>query len=169
MIRLLRVILHRLEEALALAVLLVLTGVMAAQVFTRYGLGDPLVWTEEAARWLYVWLVFLGAAVVTRDRGHVAILVLLDRLPPWPRALLAAGLNLAAIGFLVAMVVVGLGAADRVADQEAVTFELSLAWLMLPVPVACASMALRLAFQTWDDLRAAREGRVVHAATRSLT
>lgn len=149
--------------------LLALTVVMSIQVFSRYVLGDPEVWTEEAARWLYVWLVFLGAAVVTRQRSHVAILLLLDQLAPWPRVVVTTLLNLASIGFLLAMVVSGTWASDRVSDQQAVTFELSLAWLMLPVPVACAAMALRLGLQTLDDLRAARSGSVIRAESRSLT
>jgi TRAP-type C4-dicarboxylate transport system permease small subunit len=161
--------LRRIEETLAVLLLAVLLVVMGLQVFTRYVLGAPLVWTEEAARWLYVWVVFLGAAACVADRGHVAITMLADRLPPWPRALLALAMNLLCLAVLAVLVRVGGAAALRVWDQEAVTFQLSLGWLYLPVPVCAAAMLVRLLITMAEDLRAARAGRTVSHAERSIT
>ena len=43
------------------------------QVFFRYVLNDSLAWPEEMARWAFVWLVFVGAAMVSRRSGHIVI------------------------------------------------------------------------------------------------
>jgi C4-dicarboxylate transporter DctM subunit len=43
------------------------------QVFFRYVLNDSLAWPEEMARWAFIWLVFVGAAMVARRSGHVII------------------------------------------------------------------------------------------------
>ena len=43
------------------------------QVFSRYVLEAPLPWTEELARFLLVWVAFLGAASVTRRKMHITV------------------------------------------------------------------------------------------------
>lgn len=61
-------------ERLISAVLL--TGVFAlvlTQVFTRYVLGTPLAWTEEASRLALVWLAFMAAAFVSSRRAHITV------------------------------------------------------------------------------------------------
>jgi hypothetical protein len=44
-----------------------MTVVVAVQVFFRYVLNQSLFWSEELARYLLVWLSFLGASVAYRD------------------------------------------------------------------------------------------------------
>lgn len=66
----------------AIATLLAATIlVITAQVVWRYAFGNPLVWTEEAARYLFVWMIFLGAALAVRDGTHIRVPLLVDRLP----------------------------------------------------------------------------------------
>ncbi|HSB69165.1 MAG TPA: TRAP transporter small permease [Candidatus Methylomirabilis sp.] len=50
------------------------------QVVARVILGVSSVWSEELARFLYVWLVFLGAALLIRDDEHIRVGVLTDRM-----------------------------------------------------------------------------------------
>lgn len=40
------------------------------------------VWSEELARLTYVWMVFLGAAVLIKDDGLIRVTVLVDRIGP---------------------------------------------------------------------------------------
>lgn len=72
-------------EAAAVLLLLACALVALVQVFCRYVLGDALPWPEEAARYLFVWFVFLGAAMVTRRGEHITIDIVQRSLP---RALL---------------------------------------------------------------------------------
>ena len=39
------------------------------------------MWTEELARFLFVWIVFLGAATLIEGNEHIRIAILIDRLP----------------------------------------------------------------------------------------
>ena len=55
--------------------------IVAAQVFFRYGLNESLFWSEELARYLMVWLTFLGASVAYRRKVHPSIDVVYTRLP----------------------------------------------------------------------------------------
>ena len=51
---------------------------MLLQIGFRYALNAPLTWTEELARYLYVWACYLGAAVALRRRSHIAITLVAD-------------------------------------------------------------------------------------------
>ena len=48
----------------------------------RYFLGDPLVWSDELARYLFVWCSFLGWVIAARRRSHLAITLVPTRSPP---------------------------------------------------------------------------------------
>ncbi len=52
-----------------------------SQVFFRFALDSPLVWSEELSRLLLVWVTFIGAAVVAWDGRHLVVDVLFIRMP----------------------------------------------------------------------------------------
>jgi len=54
--------------------------VVAAQVFSRYVLNHSLFWSEELARYLLIWLTFLGASAAYHRKAHPGIDVLYARL-----------------------------------------------------------------------------------------
>jgi TRAP-type C4-dicarboxylate transport system permease small subunit len=82
------------------AVMLVVT---ILQVVFRYALTLPLAWTEEAARVLFVLTVFFGIAIAIREREHVVVDFLFNRLPP--RGRLLAGLAFDAVIVLLLAVI----------------------------------------------------------------
>ncbi len=57
-----------------------MTAVLMLQVLARYVLQVSIPWTEEVSRYLLVLMTFVGAALALRDRQHIAITFLLDRL-----------------------------------------------------------------------------------------
>lgn len=59
----------------------VMTATITFQIFFRYVLNSPLVWSEELARYLQIWLVIAGTSIVTREGAHPSVAVLVERLP----------------------------------------------------------------------------------------
>lgn len=57
--------------------LLLLTFV---NVVGRYVFHSSIFFSEELARFIFVWIVFLGAAIIIKDKGHVAVTFMLDSL-----------------------------------------------------------------------------------------
>jgi TRAP-type C4-dicarboxylate transport system permease small subunit len=87
----------RIIVASTFAVIVTLT---IAQVFFRFVLDSPLVWSEELVRLLLIWMTFIGAAVVCWDGRHLNVDVLFVRLPaPARRALRLVNVVLA-VAFL---------------------------------------------------------------------
>lgn len=66
-----------------LAVLCLVTMVVLVfgNVVLRYGFNQGITVSEELSRWAFVWLTFLGAIVLLRERGHMTVDVLLKKLP----------------------------------------------------------------------------------------
>lgn len=65
--------------------LILLLAAMSLIIFTnvamRYLTNDSLEWAEEVARYMMIWLTFLGAGPVLRYGGHIAVENLQDALP----------------------------------------------------------------------------------------
>ena len=55
--------------------------VMTCQVISRYVLNAPLNWSEEFARYSFVWISYIGCAYCVGVDGHTNITALLHKLP----------------------------------------------------------------------------------------
>ncbi len=132
-------------EALALGLLVaLLTAVTFGQVVFRYGLNQPLFWSDEAARYLFVWTALIGAAACVRTRAHYAMDALVQRLPPaWQR--LSAGLVWAAVaGFVAVLLIYGWRDTMNAARQEALSLPMRMHWAYAAMPVGAALMLFHL-------------------------
>ena len=58
-----------------------LLGCVVLQVFFRYVLQDSLVWSDEVARYCFVWSSLLAASVIVGRNDHFTIPILVDLLP----------------------------------------------------------------------------------------
>ncbi|MCD8090010.1 MAG: TRAP transporter small permease [Clostridiales bacterium] len=63
--------------AVSFAAMVILT---CWQVFTRYILQNPSAWSEELVGYLFAWMALLGASVVTGERGHMNIPILVEKM-----------------------------------------------------------------------------------------
>lgn len=63
----------RIFDAILVALFVGMLGLNVLQVVFRYLLHSPLYWSEEAAIYMMVVMVFLAVAVLTRDREHIVI------------------------------------------------------------------------------------------------
>ncbi len=81
--------------------------IVATQVFFRYALNHSLFWSEELARYLLVWLTFLGASAAYRRGAHPGIDLLYVRLPPPLKKAAALLSHLAALSLFAIMIYYG--------------------------------------------------------------
>lgn len=64
------------ELTLAILILVGLLATIGSQVFSRYVLGLPLIWVEEMASYMLIWLGFTSAALAHKQGRHIAIAML---------------------------------------------------------------------------------------------
>ncbi len=77
-------------EPLAALLVVVEVVILSAGVFTRYVLSNPLVWSDELATLVFLWLAMLGAVVAYRRGEHISLSVLVRRAGPQARQVLEA-------------------------------------------------------------------------------
>jgi TRAP-type C4-dicarboxylate transport system permease small subunit len=77
------------------------------QVFTRYIMKDPSSWTEELVSYMFAWASLLGASVVTGERGHMNIPILVDKMGKNGRKFLLIFAELIALAFSAIILVYG--------------------------------------------------------------
>ncbi len=70
------------------------------QVVSRYVFGISLSFTEEISRFLFVWVVMLGSALVMRDKSHAAITIFVDCLPKFIKKIVAIFVYFVSLSFL---------------------------------------------------------------------
>src|SRR5258705_2259663 len=75
--------------------------ILFAGVVARYGLHRPLIWSDELASILFLWLAMLGAAVAFRRAEHMRMTAVVAHARTVTRAYLDLGATFAALAFLL--------------------------------------------------------------------
>ncbi len=101
------------SEYTAAALVTVEIAILFAGVVSRYAFGHPLVWTEELAATLFLWLVSLGAVIALRRNEHMRMTVLVNRMGPRPQRIAASFAAMLVVIVTLALLVPGLSYAEQ--------------------------------------------------------
>lgn len=74
-------ILHRITVMIGDIILVWMLFCCVLQVVTRFVFNDSLTWTEEMARFSFIWISFLGAGLCVEKSSHARISILSDLFP----------------------------------------------------------------------------------------
>ena len=135
--------------ALIMTVMLV---VVSAQVWYRFVLNNPLAWSEEVARYLFVWISFLGSAVGVRMNVHLGIDLIDKVLSPRGRKIMTVAVNLLIQIFLVVVIFWGIKILKVVQFQKSASMGIPMTYPYLAVPMGAALMLLNSLRNTWAAL-----------------
>lgn len=102
-----RSILNKLLNVLAGSSFLAMVALTCWQVFTRYILKNPSSWSEELVSYLFAWASLFGAALVTGERGHMNIPILVEKMGLKVQKALAIFAELIALAFAVIILIFG--------------------------------------------------------------
>jgi TRAP-type C4-dicarboxylate transport system permease small subunit len=150
------VIEHHPEDWIAFALFWALALIVFLQFFTRYILNDSLSWTEEIARYGLMSLAFVGGAVVTRKKSHIAVELLSNLMKPGPlRSALLALVDFVTLGFMGLLAYFSVTIIERMHTQTMTVFELPMSLVYAGVGLGCFMMLARQVQVVW---RNAREG-----------
>ncbi|SFG70464.1 TRAP-type C4-dicarboxylate transport system, small permease component [Palleronia marisminoris] len=139
---------NNLERALAAVLRPVVFAGMAAlavvitlQIVSRV-LFTAVSWTEEMARFLLVWLTFLGATLALAEKRHIAVTLLTDRMPPaLGRAAAIAGL-VTMTAFLIALTWIGWSYMSMQSFQRSASLQMPMMYVYAVIPVSGALMSV---------------------------
>ena len=109
------------------------------QIFSRYIMNSPSSFTEELARYLFIWIGILGSAYAAGQQTHLAIDILPPKLDPVNRVRLRIGINVLIILFSLTVLVIGganLVYVNYLLGQSSAALNLPLSFVYSIVPVS---------------------------------
>jgi len=143
--------------ALAVGVLII---PVSLQIFSRYTeLIPSYIWTEEMARFLFVWMIMIGAMLGIYEGRHFEVDVW-PKLAPRPQAALRLVSNIAVLGFALVFVWAGWVFTRFAWNRISELAELPLWLIHMAWPIAGLTWLVFSGEQVWDNARTLVTGRV---------
>ena len=142
---------ERVIGVVIVAGLAVMVSVSFYQVISRI-MQYPLSWTEELARYLAIWLAFLGASYALRRKALAQVEVILNYLKPHQTRILSICLCILILGFCVFLCFYGTNLALRMARQTSPALFISMGLVYSSAPISGAIMFLFTLEQLLDEL-----------------
>ena len=103
----LRTYTNKMLEVLAGISLLAMVALTGWQVLTRYVLKDPSTWSEELVSYLFAFASLFGAAIVSGERNHMNIPVVVERMGHKMQLLFGVAAEVVALLFSAAILIYG--------------------------------------------------------------
>jgi TRAP-type C4-dicarboxylate transport system permease small subunit len=118
------------------ALIFVITLQIVSRVFFT-----SVSWTEEVARFLLIWITFLGAALAFQQGRHIAVTLLRDSLPPLAGRILSGAAVLVVLAFLISLAKIGWGYMNLQSFQKSPSLRLSMTYIYAVMPLSAMIMA----------------------------
>jgi tripartite ATP-independent transporter DctM subunit len=138
---------HRIVEAAAAALVAVEIVILLAGVVSRFAFHRPIVWTDELASIVFLWLAMLGSVIALARGQHMRLTTIANRMPlAW-----RARAEVLAVGIAALFLILVLPSAVDYAQDQSFIETPALGWSGLiraaALPVGCALMFLICATQ----------------------
>ncbi len=129
--------------AISVTAMIVMLAIIFMQVITRYIFGFSFEWSEELARFLFVWVVFLGSALIMGEDGHLAV-ELLPRIlnGTKPGFLLSLFINACGYVFILLLIIQGWKMTETMTFQTSPGLGLPMSYVYAIMPVSGVLMLM---------------------------
>ena len=150
---------YRLLQSLLTVLMMALVVPVVLQIVSRFtNLIPRYIWTEEVARFCFIWIIMIGSMLAVRDGTHFDLDVL-------PRPKTAAGRAISRLivhGAMLLMALTFIGFGFRFAqfglDQESELTGLNMFAIHVAWPLAGLAFVLFLGEKIWADIHLFRKG-----------
>ena len=144
------------EEYILVASIVATVSIIFFQVFMRVLFNSLIVWSEELARFVFVWRVWLAVSLVTRRRGHLSIVLLYNKVKGIPAIVLKSVAQIVTMLFCAFLVVTGWEVMMNMfgTGQTSPVLVMPLWVLYLCIPFSFSVTLLRLLHQSYEDITA---------------
>lgn len=144
--KILRLLNDKLEEYLMVVLVIFMTGLIFLQVIMRYVFQHSLGWSEELARYVFLWSIWIGASYGAKTKTHVRLTILVSKFKPKVQQVINIVAYLIWVAFVIFLVVRGFQLVGIMYSSGQISTALHLPmWIAYAsVPVGCSLMLFRL-------------------------
>lgn len=143
------------DKFLALWLYLFIVVVIFSEVVRRFIIEFSSLWGEETARYSFIYMVWIGASIAVKDRLHIRIGILVDRLPNQIRNLF--NIFYGVLGIFLAIIAIKYSIEPVLTSikYQSVTDGLRIvqAWFLFAVPFGFSIILLRLVQVMIEDIQ----------------
>lgn len=121
-----------------------LVSITFVGVIMRYFLNNPLVWLEEVQLMCFVWIVFFGSGAAFRTGNHVAIEMIVDKLPSGIKKIVEVLIYITVIIVLAYFFMKGSDLVKQLAETDRTTniFKIPYKIIYSAFPIGCILMII---------------------------
>lgn len=120
----------------AVLLLILMVAVVSLGVFFRYFLNASLVWYDEFASYLLVWLTFYGSVVALYHQRHIGFEVLVNRLRPQTKRIADFISEGFVLGFQIVLCYYGWLLTRKMGDETTVSLLwVKMSWIYSVLPI----------------------------------
>lgn len=123
-------------------------AILFIQVFSRYLLNSPLVWSEELARYIFLWVSFFGLSYGIRKNTHIRMELIFNLFPPMGRRILQIILNLIMLFLMLYLIPPAVSFVYKMSSILAVATKVSMGLVYAALPIGFSMAAIRLLINT---------------------
>jgi TRAP-type transport system small permease protein len=153
-----RRVVSRILEVLMVAVLGVMVVLVFGNVVARYGFDSAITWAEEVARFLFVWLTYLGATFAAYKGLHLGIDLVVVRLGTRSQIFAEIFKLIVILGFLFIWTVGGVALIEANLNYMSPATGFSMGLVYLIGPLAAVLMTYDTAHKLAAAIRGLRKG-----------
>ncbi|MDR1943286.1 MAG: TRAP transporter small permease [Synergistaceae bacterium] len=142
-------IIANLDEYVLMTMLAFSTTLIFLQVVMRYVFRDSLSWSEELARYMYVWQTWVASSYAVKRGRHLRITSLADKAPGRFRVVIEIGVLLLWLAFSIFLCCLSVSLCRMIFNQGQTSTAMGVPmWIAyLAVPIGTVLMSFRLVQQ----------------------
>jgi TRAP-type C4-dicarboxylate transport system permease small subunit len=131
------------------------------QIIFRFVLKIPASWTEETAKYAFIWMTFVGSSLGAKIQSHIRVDMLENSFTGTPRLLLNWLNQLIFLAFAVIMTVVGIGMCISLLSrpQMSPALKIPMQWIYAALPVGMGLMCVRIAVNLFLQIKTQVSGK----------
>jgi TRAP-type C4-dicarboxylate transport system permease small subunit len=123
------------------------------QIFTRYLLKNPLLYTEEVSRFAYVWVSFVGSSLAFKNREHIQVDFFINLLGPGVKRVIVIFADLVILVLLIYLFIWGVRYTEFTKMMLTPALEISYLVVNMALPVGLALSVLRVIKVLCEDIK----------------
>jgi TRAP-type C4-dicarboxylate transport system permease small subunit len=146
----------KLEEYLLVSSLAFTVILVFMQVVMRTVFDFALSWSEELARYIGIWQIWLGASLAVREGKHIRVEIIFGLLKGKAVHVAEIVAQLIWFGFCVFIVINSFGLMEYLIRSKSISpaMQIPLVYAYLSVPIGCAAMGIRLIENIYREIKA---------------
>ncbi|MDD7410406.1 TRAP transporter large permease [Fusobacterium gastrosuis] len=134
---------NKIEEWIGGSLFISMFIILIIQIFSRQILDRPLMWSEELARFIFIYVGMLGVSIGIRNQQHIFIDFLYNKFPKNMQKSVFTIIQFIIMSSIIFFLYFGIFLFKKKAEIEIVTLGISMKWMYLALPLISLLMLVR--------------------------